>query len=230
MSEKQGFFTLLNGRVKIKRGFYNPTSDSVWLAAYAPHNIKKVLDVGIGTGGVSLCLLSHNPNINITGLDISNEMLNDCRENILLNDAKDKITLLNQDILTWSTPDRFDLVITNPPYFKGTPAHHNAHHNTDITNWTKHCCARVNPNGYICMISDALCIDKIISVFNSKHFGDIQIFPLFGAKNSAERVLIRAKQGVKTGTTLFCGTSMNNDMILRDGLTIDALLSTLTTP
>ena len=62
-----------------------------------------------------------------------------------------------------------------------------------------------------------------------KHFGDIQIFPLFGAKNSAERVLIRAKQGSKAGATIFQGTSMNNDLILRDGLTIDALLATLGT-
>jgi hypothetical protein len=72
-----------------------------------------------------------------------------------------------------------------------------------------------------------LVLDKIISVLNEKHFGNIQIFPLFGAKNSAERVLVRAKQGVKTGLTLFSGTSMNNDAILRDGLTIDSLLSTL---
>ena len=99
--------------------------------------------------------------------------------------------------------------------------------NLDIIQWTKRCCARVKPKGYICMISDTLCIDKIISVLSDKHFGDIQIFPLFGAKNSAERVIIRAKQGSKTGTTIFAGTSMNNDLILRDGLTIDTLLSTL---
>ena len=227
MSEKQEIFTLLNGQVKMARSFYNPTSDAVWLAAYAPTKQTKVLDVGIGTGGVSLCLLAHFPKLNITGLDISEDMLKECKKNAALNKAE--INLINQDILTWSTTDRFDLVITNPPYFNGTPAEHNAHHNTDIIKWTKRCCARVKPNGYICIIIDALCTDKVIFVLNDKHFGNIQIFPLFGAKNSAERVLIRAKQGVKTGTTLFCGTSMNNDLILRDGLTIDALLATLGT-
>ena len=225
MTEKQGNFTLLNGRVEMTRSFYNPTSDAVWLAAYAPKNQHTALDVGIGTGGVSLCLLSHFPEIKITGIDVSPEMLNVCKTNISLNKAD--INLVNQDILTWSTTERFDLVITNPPYFNGTPAQHNAHHNTDIIRWVKHCCARVKPNGYICIISDALCADKIISVLDGKHFGNTQIFPLFGAKNSAERVLIRAKQGAKTGTTIFCGTSMNNDLILRDGLTIDTLLATL---
>ena len=61
----------------------------------------------------------------------------------------------------------------------------------------------------------------------NKHFGQIEIIPLFGTKNSAERVIIRAKQGSRGGVTLFQGISMNNDMILRDGLTIDALLATL---
>ena len=55
MTEKQGNFTLLDGRVKMTHSFYNPTSDAVWLAAYAPTNLKNALDVGIGTGGVSLC-------------------------------------------------------------------------------------------------------------------------------------------------------------------------------
>ena len=225
MSEKQDIFTLLNGRIKMIRGIYNPTSDAVWLAAFAPEGVKTALDVGIGTGGVALCLLSHFPQIQLTGIDISNEMLNGCRENVKINNSA--MTLINEDIFTWSTTERFDLVITNPPYFNGTPAHHNAHHNTDIEKWVKRCCARVNPNGYICIISDTFYGAKIIAALNDKHFGNIQIFPLFGAKKSAERVLIRAKQGSKAGMTLFMGTSMNNDWILRDGLTIDTLLSTL---
>ena len=227
MSEKQAIFTLLNGRVIMKRGIYNPTSDAVWLAAFAPIKSRTVLDAGIGTGGVSLCLLAHNPKAVITGIDISKDMLYACKENVELNNVN--ITLLNKDIISWSTDERFDLVVTNPPYFNGTPAKHNAHHNADIKEWTKRCCARVKPNGYFCTIVDALCADKIISVLNSKHFGNIQIMPLFGTKNTAERVLIRAKQGSKTGTIIYKGLSMNDDMILRDGLTIDSLLSTLGT-
>ena len=229
MSEKQAIFTLLNGRVKMIRSIYNPTSDAVWLASFVPLNkkIKTVLDVGIGTGGVSLCLMTHIQNIIITGIDISDKMLEICRKNIELNDKN--ISLINQDFFEWSTTDRFDLVITNPPYFSGTPAKHNAHHNIDIKKWIKKSCARVAPNGYLCTIVDAPCADKVISCLCDKHFGDIQIFPLFGAKNISERVLIRAKNGAKTGSTFYCGTSMNNDVILRDGLTIDALLSTLGT-
>jgi len=230
MSEKQENFTLLNGRVKMIRGTYNPTSDAVWLAAYIPKKPENVLDVGIGTGGVSLCLLNHFPNADITGIDISDDMLNACKKNAEINNVN--ITLKNQDIYKWSTNSRYDLVITNPPYFNGTPTKANAqaHHNADLTNWIKRCCARVKPNGHICIVSDALCTDKIISVLVDKHFGNIQILPLFGAKNTAERVLIRAKQSAKTGTTIYYGVSMNNEYILRDGLTVDILLDTLKRP
>lgn len=225
MSEKQEIFTLLNGRVQMARGVYNPTSDAVWLAAYIPRKPKNVLDVGIGTGGVALCLLAHYPDTPVTGIDISDEMLADCKTNAELNKAN--IILENQDIYKWSTTSRYDIVVTNPPYFDGTPsAKNNAHHNIDFTRWIKKCCARVNSNGYICVISDMLHMDKTIAVLNDKHFGDIQIFPLFGASNiTAERVLIRGKQDSNTGATIYSGTSMNNERVLRDGLTVDALLT-----
>lgn len=89
MSEKQEIFTLLNGRVKMVRSIYNPTSDAVWLAAFVHTNtkIKTVLDVGVGTGAVSLCLMTHLPDIDVTGIDISDEMLEICQKNAELNNS-----------------------------------------------------------------------------------------------------------------------------------------------
>lgn len=228
MPEKQENFTLLDGRIIMKRSIYNPTSDAVWLAAYAASiKAKKILDVGIGTGGVSLCLLYKNPNAQITGIDISSKMLDACKANIELNDQH--ITLVNADILSWSTSETFDLVVTNPPYFMCDSNKPDAHHThiTNILHWIKRSAARVKPGGWFCMISDALLTDTAISVLKSQHFGNIQLFPLFSKKFFAERVLIRAKQGVKTGAKVYSGTNMNNESILRSGLTIDEWLATL---
>lgn len=225
MPKKQGNFTLLGGRVVMEYSLYNPTSDAVWLAAFAPKGVKTVLDVGIGTGGVSLCLLQHEPDAQITGIDISDDMLKACEKNAKLNN--NQIKLINADINKWSTPEVFDLVITNPPYFYGTPAEHNAHHNADITRWTKRCVARVKPNGYFCTIIDPFVMDKVLPVLYDKHMGDVHVFPLFSKKYCAERVLIRAKKSSKAGTVFFKGTSMNNEKILRQGLTVGAMLATL---
>lgn len=225
MSIKQDFFSLLGGRIQMRHSHYNPTSDAVWLAAFAPTNAKTVLDVGIGTGGVSLCLLNHNPKAQITGIDVSDQMLNATQTNCELNNKN--IELLSNDIYTWRTNRTFDLVITNPPYFNGTPANHNAHHNADLKNWISRCIARVKPMGTFCMITDAATAALAIGQMATK-LGDIRILPLFGGKNTAERVLLSGRLGTKGITTIHQGLPMNHEPILRDGLTIDDILSKLT--
>ena len=96
MSEKQDFFDYMGGRVRMYRGRYNPTCDAVWLAAFVPQKYKTALDVGVGTGGVSLCMKRHYPNGSITGIDVSDAMLAECALNASANNIQ--ISLLNQDI------------------------------------------------------------------------------------------------------------------------------------
>lgn len=225
MSQKQEIFTLMGGRVRMFRGRYNPTSDAVWLAAFVPtKKINTVLDVGTGTGGAGLCTMAHNPKIKLTGIDISSEMLAECEKNARENNCTPE--LIKADITTWRTDKTFDAVITNPPYFRGTPAKHNAHHNADLTLWTRKCIARVRPRGYFCTIVAADRIAEVIAETN-KHCGDITIMPLFGAAKAAERVLLRGRVGTRGGAVLYPGLSMNCDAVLRDGLTIADTLDTL---
>ena len=224
MSEKQEIFTLMGGRVHMHRGFYNPTSDAVWLAAFAPTTGKTVLDVGIGSGGVSLCMLAHNPNLKVTGIDISDEMLSAAQQNAELNNRD--IELINTDITTWRTDKTFDLVVTNPPYFNGTPARHNAHHNADLKTWVARCVARVRPMGTFCIISDAATVGTVIAEM-AKKLGDITIIPLFGARDVAERVLVSGRMGSRGVSVLHRGLPMNYEPVLRDGLTIADTLSKL---
>lgn len=224
MNIKQEIFTLLGGRIKMHHSSYNPTSDAVWLAAYAPKNIKTVLDVGIGSGGVSLCLLHHNPDAQITGIDKSCEMLDICCKNAQLNN--NTLELVNADITTWRTATTYDLVITNPPYFYGTPAHHDAHHNTDLTKWITRCISRVRPMGTFCIITDAATSATVISAMAQK-LGDIHILPLFGSKKTAERVLISGRLCTRGISIIHHGVSMNCPQILWDGLTVDDFLSKL---
>lgn len=224
MSIKQEFFTLLGGRVKMRHSQYNPTSDAVWLAAFAPTTAKSVLDVGIGSGGVSLCLLQHNPTAQITGLDLSRDMLDICEQNAQLNNTQ--LQLIQDDITTWRTNETFDLVITNPPYFHGTPAKHNAHHNADLGLWVSRCISRVRPMGTFCIITDAATTATVIAEM-AKKLGDIQILPLFGAKDTAERVLISGRLGTRGISVLHRGLPMNSRPILWDGLTVADFLSKL---
>ena len=225
MRQKQDFFGMMGGRVQMRRGIYNPTADAVWLAAAAPR-AKRVLDVGIGSGGVALCYLAHHPDAQMTGIDVSTDMLGAATDNAQLNDRT--IDFIHADITTWRTSDTFDLVMTNPPYFMGTPARHNAHHNADLNTWIRRCVARVRPRGIFCTIVDAAVLDTVITAI-APTCGDITIFPLMGGKDTAERVIIRARMGTRGGTRLYSGLSMNDERILRDGLTIADIFTMLGT-
>ena len=223
MSQKQEIFSLLGGKVTMRRGGYAPTCDAVWLAAAAPA-ARTVLDVGVGTGGAAMCYLARCGDAAVTGIDVSDEMLETCAANAVLNGHD--IELIKADITTWRTSRTFDLVITNPPYFKGTPARHNAHHNADLAVWTRRSLARVRPRGYLCIISDATAMAEIVAAIAPK-CGDIEIFSLFGASPVAERVIIRARAGTRGGARVYPGIGMNDVGVLRDGLTIGEALAKL---
>lgn len=220
MTKKQGFFTIMGGRVKMEFGPYNPTSDAVWLAAFVDTHPKTVLDVGTGTGAVALCLMSRIDGIKMTAIDVSDEMLVAAKKNFELNDKT--ADFINANILSWKTNKTFDLVITNPPYFRGMPATHNAHHNADLTLWTRKCIARVRPNGTFATIVDATACAPVIAEM-SGHCGDIKILPLFSNKKTAERVLLSARVGRAPHTTIFSPMSMNCDAVLRDGCAVSVI-------
>jgi tRNA1(Val) A37 N6-methylase TrmN6 len=222
MTETQEFFTIMGGAVKMRRSIYNPTSDAVWLAAFVDNTPKTVLDVGTGTGAVALCLMARIANINMTAIDISGEMLSAASENFKINDKSAEF--INADILTWRTNRTFDLVITNPPYFKGTPAHHNAHHNANLTLWVRRCVARVKPNGMFAIIIPATEMPTVMAEM-SRHCGDFCILPLFSNKNIAERILLSARVGRAPTAIIYSGISMNNDDVLRTGMSVASVLA-----
>ncbi len=217
MTEKQDIFTIMGGAVKMRRGMYNPTSDAVWLAAFIDDAPKTALDVGTGSGGVALCLMARFPQIKMTAIDISPAMITAASENFALNNQTAEF--INTDITTWRTSRAFDLVITNPPYFNGTPATHNAHHNADLVQWTRRCIARVKPGGMFATIVDATRAGTVISEM-TRHCGDLRIMPLFSKKNTAERVLLSARLGRGAQTKMYSGLDMNNQKVLRDGKSI----------
>ncbi len=217
----------MDGRVKMYRSNYNPTSDAVWLAALPSVIPNTVLDVGVGTGGILMCLHHHFPNARYSGVDNSQEMLDVCRENAFLN--RFSVSLMNEDVMTWSTPLTFDLVVSNPPYFSGTTRNKqpNVHHNVDLAHWIRRCVARVKPRGYFCVIIDAARLAEVITVMGKANFGDITVIPLFGSKPVAERVLIRGRACSGGPSIIHIGFPMNYDPILRDGLTIKKILSNI---
>lgn len=97
--------------------------DSVILANFAKGSKRgsKILDLGTGTGIISILLSSKVEDSNITAVEIQKEVAEMAYRSIELNDLQDKIEIINEDIKNISTKigqGKFDVVITNPPYKK----------------------------------------------------------------------------------------------------------------
>lgn len=97
--------------------------DSVLLTDFAK-NIKhnsKIIDLGTGTGILSILLSEKTKNCHFTGIEIQEEVADMAKRSVKLNNLENKIEILNTNILNLKNiykPNSFDVIITNPPYKK----------------------------------------------------------------------------------------------------------------
>lgn len=215
---------LLNKRIKIFQPVdgYRASTDAIMLSALVSGVKKgeKILDVGSGTGAISLCLAERFKTLapQITGIELQPELaeLSDlsARENgfdTFLNyintDIKNKVPLENCS---------FHRVITNPPYTEhdmpspnpGKALAHN-HNGQTLGEWIKFCIKMLRPQGTFYMINRAEAIDYILSEIRGKA-GNIRIIPLYSkAGQNAKRVMIIAQKDSKAPTQILPGLTVH---------------------
>jgi tRNA1Val (adenine37-N6)-methyltransferase len=108
------------GRIRIiqKKKGYRFSVDAVLLADFVEIRPGDVcLELGTGNGIVSL-LLSVKPFGRVTGLEIQPDLAELARRNVLLNRLGDRIEILTADLRDFRPPAGFDVVFSNPPYFR----------------------------------------------------------------------------------------------------------------
>jgi tRNA1Val (adenine37-N6)-methyltransferase len=81
---------------------------------------KKGLDIGSGTGVLSLMIAQQNPHIEITAVEIDEQSAGECQYNFNQSEWADRLNVLCNDFLDLKTDDKFDLIFSNPPYYQTT--------------------------------------------------------------------------------------------------------------
>lgn len=81
-------------------------------------NAKQILEVGTGTGIISLMLAQRNPAANIVAIDINSEAIHISHLNFSNSPFSDRMKSQLQDFKSFETKEKFDLIISNPPYFE----------------------------------------------------------------------------------------------------------------
>ena len=81
-------------------------------------NARKVLDLCTGSGAIAVSLAKYLPQIEITAVDISNEALKIAKKNAVINNVENQITFVSSDLFTNLNEEKFDIIVSNPPYIK----------------------------------------------------------------------------------------------------------------
>lgn len=77
-----------------------------------------ILDIGCGSGNISIALAFNLTSAKITSTDISDEAIKIASQNAEQNNVADKITFVKHDILKEDLVNfkSFDIIVSNPPY------------------------------------------------------------------------------------------------------------------
>lgn len=95
--------------------------DAVLLSDFAK-DIKqnsKIIDLGTGTGILPILLSGKTENTKIVGIEIQEKMAEMATRSIKLNNLENRIKIINEDIKNLNNmfeKEKFDAVVTNPPY------------------------------------------------------------------------------------------------------------------
>lgn len=122
---------------------------------------KRVLDIGTGTGLLSL-MLSQDLDIETDAVEIELDAFEQATTNIANSPWHHKIHVIHSDILQFQPPGKYGLVITNPPFFENDlkaqePANNLARHEVSlqldglfsfVAKW-------LNPGGYFAILLPA---------------------------------------------------------------------------
>ena len=209
---------LLDKQVKIFQPVdgYRASTDAVMVSSLV-HQIKngdKILDVGSGTGAISLCLASRfqSQHPEVIGLELQPDLAELSNMSAEANGFSDFLHYYScniKDKLSFITPGSFQHVISNPPYTdhdmpSPNPSKAMAHNHTafNLTEWIHFCIKMLAPQGMFYIINRAEAINEILYALYGK-CGAIKLIPLFTKETEkAKRIMVIAKKSYKTPTEI----------------------------
>lgn len=99
-------------------------TDGILLGSIANvHQARRILDIGTGSGLIAIMLAQRSdPRCQITALEIEPNAYQQAVQNAQLSAWADRISILPVDLFEANFEHKFDLIVSNPPYFSDSLA------------------------------------------------------------------------------------------------------------
>lgn len=79
-------------------------------------SFKRMIEIGVGSGCISISLAKFLPHVQITGIDISPGALEIAEKNAKANQVEDQIQWIQSNLFDHYRGGPVDLIVSNPPY------------------------------------------------------------------------------------------------------------------
>lgn len=206
----------LNGlKIIQKKDGYTFTSDSVLLANFVKaKKSDNMLEIGSGTGIVSILVNEKQKPKHITALEIQETYANLSEKNIELNQIKN-IEIICDSLQHYARQyqgKQFDIVFTNPPYFKSNNSLKSVSEDRKIARFEDYlpindliCCTKklLKFGGKFYFIYSAERLQEIFSLLSNYNFSVKTCYFIYPTnKKNANTVLIEAVLGGNPGTII----------------------------
>ncbi|KMT22802.1 peptide chain release factor N(5)-glutamine methyltransferase [Clostridium cylindrosporum] len=118
-----GFQEFMGLNFKVSEGVLIPRCDTevlvenvIEIAKYIKSPV--IVDVGCGSGAISVSLASFIKDSTVYALDIMDTPIKVTKENALLNNVEDRVNVLKSDMLCSVKDKKANIIVSNPPYIK----------------------------------------------------------------------------------------------------------------
>lgn len=105
-----------------------------WVKSKSPKNI---LDIGTGTGLIVMMLAQRFPHAKLTGIEIDQNAFEEAQFNVSESKFTKRISVLHTSLQDFVSNEKFDLIVSNPPFFELThkeiSARNKARQQSDLT-------------------------------------------------------------------------------------------------
>lgn len=115
-------FTFRQFEIQQDRCAMKVGTDGVLLGAWAEGG-KRILDIGSGTGLISLMMAQRYPEAHVVGIDMDDDACGQARENVVASPFADRVEIVVSRLQDFGLANaggsyaEFDAIVSNPPFF-----------------------------------------------------------------------------------------------------------------